>query len=181
MTLRKYVDRGLLPIARRVTISPNAITAMAFLTMAGASTLVVADSPRWAGMLIVASGLLDLLDGAVARATARSTRFGALLDRVADRAGDFMIIGAIVIAGHVDVALGIYTLSVTLLASYISACLEAATASEIGGSISLRGVRLVILVASCLSGAFFEGMILLAVIGTYASVARLRLARSLLR
>ncbi len=181
MTLREYVDRGLLPIARRVTAPPNAITALAFLAMAGASVLVVANSPGWATILIVASGILDLLDGAVARATARSTRFGALLDRVADRAGDILIIGAIVVAGYVDPLLGIYALSVTLLASYISACLEAATASEVGGKISLRGARIVILAASCLSGAFVEGMILLAVIGTYATIARLRLAHSLLR
>lgn len=117
----------------------------------------------------------------MAKATARATPFGALLDRVADRAGDFAILAGIILGGYVAVWLGIYVLFTVLFASYISACLEAAHQIQIGRQISLRAVRLVILALACYMGKIVEGMILLAAIGTYAAGARLFLAWRLLR
>ncbi len=131
--------------------------------------------------MILLSGLFDLSDGAVAKATSRTTPFGALLDRVADRAGDFVILAGIILGGYVDIWLGIYVLFTVLLASYISACLEAATNSSVGHKISLRAVRLVILAVACFLDMISEGMALLAVVGTYASSARLLFAYRLLR
>lgn len=181
MDVRQFVDKGLLPLARHVTVSPNAITVIAFLVMVLAAGMTLQGHLVWAGILILLSGIFDLLDGAVAKATARATPLGALLDRVADRAGDFAILAGIILGGYVAVWLGIYVLFTVLLASYISACLEAATNSSIGQKISLRAVRLVILALACFSGKIAEGMILLASVGTYASGARLLLAWRLLR
>lgn len=179
--MRYYIDKGLLPLVRNVTLSPNVITAIAFFVMVAAAGQVMHANLIGAGILILLSGFFDLVDGAVAKATSRATPFGALLDRVADRAADFAILAGIILGGHVDTWLGIYVLFTVLLASYISACLEASTSSSIGQKLSLRAVRLVILALACFMGKIVEGMVLLAAIGTYASSARLLIAYRLLR
>lgn len=180
MEPRQYVDSHLRPLARRLPLSPDMITLLAVLAMTGAAGCAIADHLGWAGALILVSGLLDLLDGAVARANARASAFGALLDRSADRAADFIIIAGLLLGGHVEAWLALYVLLTVPLASYISACMEAATSSNIGSRISLRAVRILILALACISGLVVEGTILLAVIGTWAVVSRLRLARRIL-
>jgi CDP-diacylglycerol--glycerol-3-phosphate 3-phosphatidyltransferase len=47
--------------------------------------------------LLTASGVCDALDGAVARATGRSTRFGALLDSTIDRVADALPLAAMMV------------------------------------------------------------------------------------
>ena len=142
---------------------------------------MIRKEPAWAGGFILLSGLLDILDGAAARATGRETRFGALFDRVSDRVGDFVILSSIILAGYTHLGLGLFVLFTVLLASYISACLEGLTASRIGETLSLRGVRLAILVLSCFLGKIHEGMILLALIGAYTSGVRMWTAYRVLR
>lgn len=181
MDVRELVDKGLFPLARHVALSPNAITATALFVMVMAAGMVLQGQLAWAGALILLSGAFDILDGTVARATSRVTPFGSLLDRVTDRMGDFAILAGIILAGYVATWFGLYVLFTVLLASYISSCLEAATNSNLGQKISLRAIRLVVLAMACFLGRIAEGMILLAVIGTYASGARLLLAYRLLR
>jgi CDP-diacylglycerol--glycerol-3-phosphate 3-phosphatidyltransferase len=50
------------------------------------------------GFLLLASGLLDVFDGGVARLRGEESRKGALLDSVVDRASDAVIFGCIFIA-----------------------------------------------------------------------------------
>ena len=44
------------------------------------------------GLVLLASGLFDIFDGALARATGRVTRFGALLDSVVDRLAEAVVL-----------------------------------------------------------------------------------------
>lgn len=179
--VRRYIDAGLAPLAGRITVSPHAITLSSLAVMAGAAGLVLAGRLVAAGLLILLSGGLDLLDGAVARARSLATPFGALLDRVVDRAADFVLLAAIILGNHVEPWLGLYVMLTVLLASYISACIEAATASQCGRAMSLRAVRVIILALACFTDNLPAGMALLALIGTYASGARLYAAYRTLR
>lgn len=178
---QQHVDRLLAPLARRVPLAPNVVTVAAVLAMAAAAALLLSGALAWAGALMLLSGLLDLLDGAVARAHGRQTRFGALLDRVGDRIADTLPLAALILTGAVPLALGVYALAVVPLASYVSACLEAATASRVGETLSLRALRLVALATSCLAGVPGPGVVAVAAIGTLGLLLRMRLARQLLR
>jgi CDP-diacylglycerol--glycerol-3-phosphate 3-phosphatidyltransferase len=76
------------PIARAVArtgITPNGVTAIGFIGNLIAAWL--AADRRWlaAGLVMLVGSGLDLLDGALARATGRATRFGAIFDAVLDR------------------------------------------------------------------------------------------------
>jgi hypothetical protein len=60
-----------------------------------------------------------------------------------------------------------------MLASYISACIEAATKSRVGEKFSLRAVRIVIIVIGSITMRIDETMLVLAIVGTYASIKRM--------
>jgi CDP-diacylglycerol--glycerol-3-phosphate 3-phosphatidyltransferase len=81
--------RGLLtsivrPLAR-AGVSPNVLTIVGFLAMVGVAWVLAQGYERWAGVLIVAVGLFDALDGALARSTGQTSSFGAFLDSTLDR------------------------------------------------------------------------------------------------
>ena len=76
----------------RTGLSPNALTVIGLLGMGGASTLAAYGRFWQAGVVVIAASFFDLLDGAVARATGRATRWGAVFDAVSDRLADFGIL-----------------------------------------------------------------------------------------
>ena len=61
-----------------------------------------------------------------------------------------MTFGAIIFAGLVHLWLGLVVLVLVLLGSYASACLEAATKTKVGEKLSMRAVRLLLLVIAFL-------------------------------
>ncbi len=76
-------------------INPNVLTFMGLVVNTIAAFLfgyANADNQarmfRYAGLVIIASGFFDLVDGQVARATNRVTVFGAFFDSVIDRYSD---------------------------------------------------------------------------------------------
>ncbi|MEX0592572.1 MAG: CDP-alcohol phosphatidyltransferase family protein [Nitriliruptoraceae bacterium] len=94
----RYVEAATAPIGRvlgRTGVSPNVLTTMGIVLTAVATGLVAADRPVLAGWVLVAGGLMDTLDGAVARAIQRSTPFGGFYDSVSDRIADGLILGGI--------------------------------------------------------------------------------------
>lgn len=67
-------------------LAPAAVTALALVVAGG--VVVAARTPLAAAALVVVSGLLDNLDGAVAVLRDRVTRTGFVLDSAADRISD---------------------------------------------------------------------------------------------
>jgi len=66
-------------------LSPNVLTVFGFLLALGVAWVLSTGHFFMGGFLVLLSGAFDLLDGAVARISGRSTRFGALLDSTLDR------------------------------------------------------------------------------------------------
>jgi CDP-diacylglycerol---glycerol-3-phosphate 3-phosphatidyltransferase len=76
-------------------ISPNLLTFLGLLVNIVAAVLFgyanganQARMFRYAGLIIIASGFFDLVDGRVARASNQVSRFGAFFDSVVDRYSD---------------------------------------------------------------------------------------------
>ena len=72
-------------------ISPNALTCMSLAACGAAGAAIASEHLASAAWLYVLAGLLDILDGRLARATGRSTIAGALIDSVADRWGEIFV------------------------------------------------------------------------------------------
>lgn len=88
------------PLAR-AGAAPDLVTGLG-LVVSGTAAAVAAAGGRWmllAAAVVVASGLLDNVDGAVAVLTDRTTRWGFVLDSVADRVSDLAYVLALWLAG----------------------------------------------------------------------------------
>lgn len=91
-----YVDAVTAPVGRgiaRTRVTPNWLTTMGMLFTAAAMVAVALGEPLIGGFVLIAGGLMDTFDGAVARATGRSTPFGGFYDSVSDRVSDGLILG----------------------------------------------------------------------------------------
>ena len=88
------------PLAAR-GVSPDALTAWGVLVSASVAAIASAGG-RWplaaAGVVVIA-GLLDNLDGAVAILTGRTSRWGFVLDSLADRLSDAAYLVALWVLG----------------------------------------------------------------------------------
>lgn len=96
--LRSTVDRAVQPIGRglhRAGITPDLLTATGLLMSVATAVVIGAGHPRWGLVVFVLSALPDLLDGAVAKASGRSSMRGAIFDSVADRVTDAFLLGGI--------------------------------------------------------------------------------------
>ncbi|MDQ6875843.1 MAG: CDP-alcohol phosphatidyltransferase family protein [Actinomycetota bacterium] len=150
LTLTYYCAKPLV----RLGVAPDAITLAGGAISAAVPVLALAGG-RWlllAVAVIVASGLVDNLDGAVAAMTGRATPLGYVLDSVVDRVSDGCYLLALWLAGApawVCVLGGV----VTMLHEYIRARAIGAGMSEVGTvTVSERPTR-VIVTAFALCGA----------------------------
>lgn len=111
-------------------VSPNTLTIIGFILSAMAAVLVARGLFIAAGITILVAGLFDMLDGALARKTNRTTRFGAFLDSLLDRLSEGLLFLAIIFnfakTGQTNyILIGAATLLVTQLVSYSRARAEA--------------------------------------------------------
>jgi CDP-diacylglycerol--glycerol-3-phosphate 3-phosphatidyltransferase len=155
---RSGVDRAVKPIGgalRRTGLSPDHVTAFA-LVLAAATALAIGGGFLGLGLaLLIVSALLDVLDGALAKASGRASARGAFFDSVADRVADALVLGAIAWylmdhhSGHIAL-LPVGVMAASLLISY-----ERAKAESLGfeakGGLMERAERVVVL---CVGLAF---------------------------
>jgi CDP-diacylglycerol---glycerol-3-phosphate 3-phosphatidyltransferase len=120
----------------RTRITPNALTTAGVSLCLAASVVVLFENRNtwlfyWAGaLLFVVGSILDILDGALARAGGKTTPFGAFIDSTTDRIGEGAMLGAIALVFHrhdhpVALALTFAALSGSFLVSYTRARAEA--------------------------------------------------------
>ncbi|MEO8539047.1 MAG: CDP-alcohol phosphatidyltransferase family protein [bacterium] len=75
-------------------ITPNMISLFGFFGNVGAAWLITQDQLLAAGVVYLFFSVLDLVDGAVARATGLASPFGAVFDAVLDRASEALVLAA---------------------------------------------------------------------------------------
>ena len=92
-----HLSEPLAVLLARTFITPNAITWFGFLVAAGAAVLIVTGHLFAAGFVVLFAGFLDILDGALAHHTNRTTRFGAILDSTLDRLSEAAVLLGILV------------------------------------------------------------------------------------
>jgi archaetidylinositol phosphate synthase len=101
-----------------------------------------------AGGLLLLSGLLDAVDGVLARTSGKTTKFGGFLDSVSDRYADVIVLSGVILGGLCDTAVGLAALTGFLMVSYARSRAEAAGVAMAGVGLAERAERLVILAAA---------------------------------
>ena len=141
----------------RTRVTPNALTASGVLLCAAASVLVLFENRGellfyWlAAFVFVTGSVLDILDGALARAGGKTTPFGAFIDSTTDRVSEGFMLTAIayVLATHhhpVFVAVAMAAVAGSFLVSYTRARAEAlGLRGDVG--IGSRAERVVVITA----------------------------------
>jgi len=130
-----------------------------------------------APLLMLASGLLDALDGALARLYGETTNFGGFFDSLLDRYADAIIICGIILGGLTDVTWGLAALIGSLLVSYARARAEAAEVKMESVGLAERAERLILLaLASFLSFVWLDalcwGVLVLAILTNLTVIQR---------
>lgn len=146
------------PLARR-RVSPDLVTAFGLLVAACAAWVAYAgDAWLWAAvLLILLSGVLDNLDGAVAVLSDRTTAWGHVLDSVVDRCCDTLYLVALWAVGA-PVAVCVAGGFAMGLAEYVRARAAGAGMAEVGVvTVFERPTRVLVAAAFVLGAAVFPG------------------------
>jgi archaetidylinositol phosphate synthase len=150
--LRPVADRLLDPfvdVADRIGLTPNAVSVIALL-VAGAAAVTFGFASRGpsilyfaGGVLVAVNGILDLVDGALAREQETSSAAGDMLDHVLDRYADILIIAGLTI-GVGQYAVGFAAVTGVLMTSYLGTQSQAVGVDRVYGGLLGRADRLVL-------------------------------------
>lgn len=162
---RAAVSRALVPLGERLAragVTPNSITVVGTVGTVAAALVFFTRGWWFTGTMVIwAFVMLDIVDGAVARAGGTSSPFGGVLDSTGDRVADAAIFGSLAwyFARHDQPALllaALLCLVLGSLTSYIRARAEAVGMNATVG-IAERAERLIIvLVGTGLTGKHLE-------------------------
>ncbi|MES2124052.1 MAG: CDP-alcohol phosphatidyltransferase family protein [Gemmatimonadota bacterium] len=72
----------------RAGVTPNALTTVGAVIILASAVAYGTGAIQLGGVLLLVSGMVDTLDGQVARASKQATKFGAFYDSTLDRVGD---------------------------------------------------------------------------------------------
>lgn len=124
---RAGYEEGSLPYGRicvKLGLTPNILTGVS--VGLGVAAGILFWQRLWAAGIsaMLLSAFTDMLDGATARASNSGTRFGSVLDRVADRFGEFFILMGILLSGMVNPGWVLFAQFGILIASYTRSAAE---------------------------------------------------------
>jgi CDP-diacylglycerol--glycerol-3-phosphate 3-phosphatidyltransferase len=153
---RRLASQSMTSLAR-TRVSPNALTTSGVSLCIAASVLVYFEYRNeilfyWLGAAVfVVGSILDILDGALARAGGKTTPFGAFLDSTTDRVSEGFMLGAVGLiflrhAHEAALALCFAAVAGSFLVSYTRARAEAlGLRGDVG--IGSRAERVVVITA----------------------------------
>lgn len=179
--LRKLAARRIttpfLSALSRSRLKPNTLTWLGLAVSLAAAYTIATDRLIVAGILVLLSGFCDILDGALARATDRSTRFGAILDSTFDRVADaILLLGVAYLylksGNELNVVLAFLALIGSFLTSYVRARAEGlGIACPVG--LFTRAERVIILALGLFLDQLFIALVVLAVLAFFTAGQRL--------
>jgi len=160
-------------------LSPDTVTIVGAIIVVGASVLIANGNFFAAGIVLVFSMPLDVLDGAIARAMQRRNRFGALLDSTLDRFADgLLFLGLIVYFAQTGQTAALISSGLAMIGSYGVSYVRA-RAEGLGiackDGLFSRLERTVILLVALLTGWIVPGVVVLAVGSNLTALQRVLL------
>jgi CDP-diacylglycerol--glycerol-3-phosphate 3-phosphatidyltransferase len=169
----------------RTGATPNQLSVLGFLGNVGAAALAAQGQFLPAGLVMLAASALDLLDGALARATGRASAFGAILDSVLDRLSEAAVLGGLTFYfaqrnQREEIALCFAALTGSILVSYVRARARA-HGLELRDGWFTRAERVLLLGGGLIIGQVRIALWILAVLANATALQRLYVAWDRLR
>ncbi len=177
----RRVIAGVMDRATRIPVTANQVTVVGFLINVVAAVLVYREAFIAGGLVFLLGSILDIFDGAVARARGEAGPRGAIIDSVLDRFSEAIMFVALALVfardgNQVALAAVIIALASSLLTSYLRAKAESLGLDGTHGLMA-RAERVVLIAAALLFaplGALPWGIILLAILSTVTVLQRAR-------
>ena len=152
--LEPLLNRSARLLASR-NVSPNQLSLLGFFASVAAAVMYGLSSHTTlinsyfitlaASIILLLGGIFDILDGAVARLTNKSTKRGAFMDSVLDKVGEIVVFISIYLGNLSSAFWCLIAISLALLVSYTRARAESLDIPLIGIGIGERAERLLIL------------------------------------
>jgi archaetidylinositol phosphate synthase len=158
--------------ASKVIPGPTAWTVIGLLFAFLAFFFYRGGHPFVGGLMLALSGFFDVLDGAVARATGKTSPRGAFLDSTLDRVSEVVVFLGILVGGYVSPFFVVLALAMSLLVSYTRAKGDALGVNLAGIGVGERSERLVVLIVTSLLGIVGLGVLIVAVLALITFVQR---------
>ena len=164
-------------ILSKSRITPNALTLINLALSIVAAYIISVSHLVLGGVLVLISGLFDLLDGALARFAGQTTRFGAILDSTVDRISEAAILCGLLIwyipeEAKIEIVLILAVLIGSFLVSYVRARAEGlGLQCQVG--LFTRAERVIVLAIGLLVNQVFIALCVLAVFVYITTVQRL--------
>ncbi len=183
------LTRPLVRIIARTSITPNALTWTGFLLIVAAAAVIATGHLFAGGWVFLFASAFDLLDGALARITGKTTDFGAALDSTLDRFSEAIVLLAIMFVYARDQSywLGLltgFTMICSFLVSYVRARAEGLGLKLTEGFFT-RAERVVVLglglLLSQFSGILAIALAIITVLSFFTAAQRLFLVRQKLK
>lgn len=165
--LRAQVDRGVQPIGAglvSIGVTADMVTLLGIAMSAAAAVVIGSGSLGWGLVLMIATGLPDLLDGAVAKAAGTSSTRGAYFDSVSDRLTDILLFSGVAWYLSVSREGQIHMLPVAVMGLAIMISYQRAKAESLGfdakGGLMERAERFIALGVGLLFGIFDDRLLI---------------------
>ena len=161
----------------RLGVTPNMLTAAGVAGNIGAGVLAANGNFLVAGIVVLAASSLDLLDGALARATGRATDFGSVFDAVMDRVSEAAVLFGLLVyfsdRGDRTEELLIFVAVVgSILVSYVRARAEI-VGLKMKDGLFTRAERVVVLAAGLMVDQATIALWILAALASFTAAQRL--------
>jgi len=180
--LRGKVEPLLTAVARpllRSGLPPTFWSAMG-LVFSILSSLVYArqflSGEALAGALYLTSGLMDALDGTIARLSGKVLLLGGFLDSVADRIAEIAVHVGILLGGYAPPHLILLSLAFSLLVSYVRAKGDSLNISLVGVGLGERAERIAALSFFSMLNLTLYGIVAVLVLSVLAFIERIAYA-----
>ncbi len=165
--LREQVDRGVQPVGAALVnmgITADVMTLVGIAMSAVAAVVIGSGRLGWGLVLMIFTGLPDLLDGAIAKAAGTSSTRGAYFDSVSDRLADIMLFSGVAWFLSANVDGQIHMLPVAVMGLAIMISYQRAKAESLGfdakGGLMERAERFIALGIGLFLGTFELNLLL---------------------
>ena len=159
--MRDQIDRGVQPIGATLVnmgITADVMTIVGIGMSAVAAVVIGSGHLGWGLVLMILTGLPDLLDGAIAKAAGTSSTRGAYFDSVSDRLTDIMLFSGVAWFLSTTVEGQIHMLPVAVMGLAIMISYQRAKAESLGfdakGGLMERAERFIALGIGLFLGTF---------------------------
>ncbi len=176
----KQIIDPIVGLIAKTGVTPNHLSLLGFSGNVGAAVLAARGDFLWAGIVMLVFSAMDMLDGALARATGRATKFGAVLDAALDRMSEAALLGGLLYyfaeRGQTEeTVLCFAALAGSMLVSYVRAH-ALSQGLDMQGGLFTRPERVILLAVALMIDQVRIGLWILAVLAMLTSVQRIYVA-----